>query len=240
MLAGAASALAGCGGNDGTDPGAAGGSGGTAGSGSGGSAGSAGAGGSAGTASGGSSGAATGGAGGQSGLECKTRGPTPGCKITEDNILGPFYKADAPFRDDITEGSPGQALVVGGTVYGCDCVTPLAGAVVDVWQADDSGAYDGVGYVLRGRVQTDANGRYEIRTILPGFYLNGATYRPRHIHYKVSHADGTALTTQLYFEGDPNIPTDAFVRPSLVMPLTEEPAPGGGKQYRCVFDIVLA
>lgn len=195
----------------------------------------------------GSAGAGAGGGAGQGGsagagslLGCRQTGPTPGCLVTEDNILGPYYKAGAPFRKDITDGAAGQALLVGGTVYGCDCVTPLAGAEVDVWQADDAGAYDNLGYVLRGKTTTDEQGRYEFLSILPGFYLNGATYRPRHVHYKVSHPDGAALTTQLYFEGDPYIPTDPFVRASLVKPLVEEPAPGGSKLLRVTFDVVLA
>ena len=170
---------------------------------------------------------------------CKLTGPTPGCKVTDDNILGPFYKADAPFRTDITEGSVGTVLRVKGKIYGCDCETPLADAVVDIWQADDSGAYDNTGFVLRGRVKTDAEGRYEVRTIMPGLYLNGSTYRPRHVHYKVSHPDGAALTTQLYFEGDPWIPTDAFVKASLVRPLSESVGAGGAKEYDVSFDVVL-
>jgi catechol 1,2-dioxygenase len=180
------------------------------------------------------------GAGGSSGLECKQTGPTPGCLVTEDNILGPFYRAGAPFRREISDGATGDTLIIGGTVYGCDCVTPLAGAEVDIWQANSQGAYDNTGYTLRGRAMTDAFGRYEFESIMPGFYLNGATYRPRHVHYMVSHADGVPLTTQLYFEGDPYIPTDPFVRASLVHPLVLEPAPGGGTIYRVSFDIVLA
>lgn len=176
---------------------------------------------------------------GTSTLSCRT-GPTAGCQVTDDNILGPFYTPDAPYRDDITDGKSGTPLIVEGTVYGCDCVTPLAGAVVDVWQADDAGAYDNVGYVLRGRVKTDASGHYSFTTIVPGLYLNGDSYRPRHIHYKVSHPQGVALTTQLYFEGDPHIATDAFVKPSLVMPVKEEVGPGGGKLLRVEFDVVLA
>jgi catechol 1,2-dioxygenase len=160
--------------------------------------------------------------------------------VTEDNILGPFYTPGAPFKKDITDGAPGDRLLISGTVYGCDCVTPLAGAEVDIWQADTQGAYDGVGFVLRGKALTDAQGHYEFESILPGFYLNGATYRPRHVHYKVSHQQGVALTTQLYFEGDPYIPTDPFVRASLVKPLVAEPAPGGGTLYKVVFDVVLA
>src|SRR5690606_36098947 len=73
--------------------GGAGGSGGSAGAGaSGGGAGQSGSGGSAGQAG---AGGGQGGAAGASSLECKQTGPTPGCKITEDNILGPFYKAGA-------------------------------------------------------------------------------------------------------------------------------------------------
>jgi protocatechuate 3,4-dioxygenase beta subunit len=223
----------GCGGSSGENVTGAGGtsSGGTTGGGTGGAAGVPGGGSAGNTGSGGSAGAPA--------LECQQSGPTAGCKITDDNILGPFYKAGAPYRSDITDGAAGMPLIVEGTVRGCDCETPLEGAIVDVWQADDSGAYDNTGYVLRGKVMTDEAGRYEIHTIMPGLYLNGATYRPRHIHYKVSHEDGTTLTTQLYFEGDPYIPTDAFVKPSLVMPFVEETLPGGATGYRVKFDIAL-
>ena len=37
----------------------------------------------------------------------------------------------------------------------------------------------------RGLVQTDAQGVFELTTLLPGRYLNGSLYRPRHIHVKV-------------------------------------------------------
>lgn len=190
-----------------------------------------------GVGTGGTGGAGTGSAGtaGQAGAGGGLCGqPTPGCLITDDNILGPFYKADAPFKADLTDGSVGTPLIVSGTVYCSDCVTPLANAVVDVWQANDSGIYDSVGYVLRGKMETNADGKYEYASILPGFYLNGAQYRPRHIHYKVSHPQGTALTTQLYFQGDPYIDIDPFVKPSLVKPLTQQ-----GPLYHCNFDIVL-
>jgi catechol 1,2-dioxygenase len=242
-MAASAASLVGCGGSgDASGSGGIGGVGGAAGSGgAGGTSGSSGHAGQAGQAQAGTAGhAGAAGAAGSSGLECKLTGPTPGCLVTEDNILGPFYKAGAPFRREIHDGVAGDRLILSGTVYGCDCVTPLAGAEVDVWQADSHGAYDNTGYTLRGRAITDALGRYEFEGVLPGFYLNGATYRPRHVHYKVGHADGVPLTTQLYFQGDPYIPTDPFVRASLVQPISEEPAPGGGKLYRVGFDIVLA
>lgn len=236
--------IVGCGGSNESDPAA--GSGGS-GVGTGGTTGGTGGiatGGTGGVTTGGTGGVATGGTGGvagsagsagQAGAGGAVCGvPTPGCLITDDNILGPFYKADAPFKADLTDGSVGTPLIVSGTVYCSDCVTPLANAVVDVWQANDTGDYDSVGYVLRGKMETNQDGKYEYASILPGFYLNGAQYRPRHIHYKVSHPQSAALTTQLYFEGDPYIPIDPFVKPGLIRPLVQQ-----GSIYHCTFDVVL-
>ncbi len=202
------------------------------------------------TGSGGAPGQGGGGVGGQPGqggggggdplATCKQRGPTPGCLVTEDNILGPFYKENAPFDADLAALLAGELLLISGTVFGCDCVTPLPGAIVDVWQADDAGAYDNAGFTLRGKIQADAQGRYSFLTVRPGWYLNGAQYRPAHIHYKVSHEDGVALTTQLYFEGDPYIPIDPFVKESLVIPLSPGDVGGGAQGMLGTFDVVLA
>jgi protocatechuate 3,4-dioxygenase beta subunit len=163
------------------------------------------------------------------------RAPGNGCAETADNILGPFYKPDAPFRSDLTIGaSVGKLLEVSGRVVGCDCETPLIGAVVDIWQADESGAYDNTGYVLRGRVRSDADGMYRYTSVLPGAYLNGSQYRPKHIHYMVSHPSAAGLVTQLYFEGDPYIAQDPYVKDALVMPLFEDSGIS-----RVTFDLVL-
>ena len=50
---------------------------------------------------------------------------------------------------------------------------------------------------------------YIFETIKPGLYLNGSSYRPSHIHFKITPPGFNALITQLYFQGDPYIPTDA-------------------------------
>jgi len=193
----------------------------------------------AGTGGGPSASAAEGGAG-----DAGAAGGTPGagcsdtagaCASTPDNILGPFYKDGAPLQHDLARGvQVTQPLEVRGRVVSCDCQTPLAGATVDVWQADEDGAYDNDGFLLRGRVQTDSEGNYQYTSLLPGAYLNGAQYRPKHIHYKVTHPGARTLVTQLYFEGDPYIPADPFVREALVMPLSEQSG-----IYRVTFDIVL-
>jgi protocatechuate 3,4-dioxygenase beta subunit len=106
--------------------------------------------------------------------------------------------------------------VIAGRVRGVDCA-PLAGCVLDVWHADARGGYDNDGYHLRGTLLTDEHGRYELRTIVPGRYLNGKRYRPAHIHVKLRAADQPELTTQLYFAGDRYLDGDPFVVDSLIL-----------------------
>ena len=165
-------------------------------------------------------------------------GPTPPCEETEDNILGPFYRDDAPFRSELNvERRSGRLLLLEGVVLGPDCRTPLSGAVVDVWQADGDGSYDlsSPEYELRGRQNVRSDGAYQFRTLLPGRYLNGDAYRPRHIHLKASAPGHRALTTQIYFAGDPFNDSDAFIHRSLIVPL--DPVGDGD---RAVFRVVLA
>ncbi len=171
--------------------------------------------------------------------------PTPGCMETATNIEGPYYRASAPFRTDLRAGvSKGVLLTLRGRVYGVGCAVPLTDALVDVWQADADGHYDNDGtlmvppsdFRLRGRAKVDAKGYYEVKTIIPGHYLNGAQYRPAHIHVKVSSAGHRLLTTQLYFEGDPYNGIDPFIKKPLIMKL-EDVAAG---EKRATFDFVLA
>lgn len=191
-----------------------------------------------GASSGGSAGfgaAGSGGIGGQG--ECAT---PDACGVTEDNIEGPYYKLGSPMSPgaiaNLRSGVAGDWLQVSGVVYAADCVTPLGGAIVDVWQADSNGVYDNTGFTLRARMRTEACGRYRFDTVLPGNYDT----RPRHIHYKVSHADGQALTTQLYFEGQEFNDTDPYIRDSLTKPLDPVASDDGATLWVCRFDIVLA
>jgi protocatechuate 3,4-dioxygenase beta subunit len=162
---------------------------------------------------------------------------TPSCdddEPTEPNIEGPFYRSGAPERADLTEpGLEGTRLTVRGRVYSTSCA-PLAGALLDVWQATVAGDYPR-GWVLRGRLWTDASGCYELRTIVPGRYLNGPTYRPAHIHVKASAPGHNLITTQLYFAGDPYNASDPFIRPSLIMTLAD----AGEGERAAIFDFVL-
>lgn len=160
--------------------------------------------------------------------------PTCG-DITESNIEGPFFTPDSPLRRSLREeGMKGAPLVIEGRVLDTSC-RPLAGALLDFWQADADGAYDNAGFTLRGHQLTDTSGRYRLETIIPGHYLNGAQYRPAHIHVKAAAEETALLTTQLYFEGDPYNAIDPWILPSLIMSLQDSPS--GEKLAR--FDFVL-
>lgn len=171
---------------------------------------------------------------------------------TEENILGPYYRAGAPYRAKITPVlEPGTPLVIRGRVWGLDTKRPLAGVTLDVWQANAEGRYDnddpkaapakGV-YLNRARLLTDETGYYEFESVHPGRYQIGPeAWRPSHIHYLVQHAGYKRLVTQLYFKGDPMNAQDQFIRPSLTIEL--ETLRVGAKQQTVemgVFDIVLA
>jgi protocatechuate 3,4-dioxygenase beta subunit len=117
---------------------------------------------------------------------------------TPADIEGPFYKPGAPARASLLEpAGKGEKLVLSGMVRAADC-RPLAGVKLDFWQADAGGAYDNQGYRYRGVVTSDAQGRYQLETILPPPYMG----RPRHIHVKLHRPGGKLLTTQLYFPGE--------------------------------------
>ena len=146
------------------------------------------------------------------------------CPPTASNAEGPFYLAGAPERADLdVHGDEGTPVHISGVVYDGSCDTPLAGAQVEIWHADPDGKYDNKSEQMRyrGVLICDELGQYELRTLLPGRYLNGSAFRPRHIHVTVLDAEGAhRLTTQLYFEGDPYLTCDALANTSLVMPTT--------------------
>jgi catechol 1,2-dioxygenase len=140
------------------------------------------------------------------------------CK-TQNDVEGPFYKPHAPSRSVIeTEGQP---LEIEGRVFKAgDCKSPIAGAIIDVWHCNAQGDYDMRGYKGRGQLKTDRSGKYRFTTIYPPPYGS----RPRHIHFKIKVEGQGELTTQLYFQGDPNIEND-FARnaeESRVIRLTSE------------------
>jgi len=131
----------------------------------------------------------------------------------------------------------GQKLTVTGVVYRQDCVTPLAGATIHLWQVDSEGDYgpgDNSGGLvccyLQGTLQTGAKGQYELRTIVPAHYRG--QHAPAHIHFEVIHPQAAGIMTQLQFAGDPYL--GAGDEPAVVVPLVEV-----GGDARATFDIFL-
>ena len=105
----------------------------------------------------------------------------------------------------------GTRLILTGYVLDANC-QPIANAWLDFWQTDDEGEYDNAGYVMRGHQFADANGRYQLETVLPGLYPG----RTRHIHVKVQAPDGPILTSQVYFPGEPANTSDGIFDSALI------------------------
>jgi protocatechuate 3,4-dioxygenase beta subunit len=125
---------------------------------------------------------------------------------------GPYYPVEKPADRDNdlvalsgAEAAPaGEVLLFGGTVYDAAGM-PLENVTIEIWQTDASGVYDHPGdpgtanrdrnFQFYGEAVSDADGRYQFRTIMPGRYEP----RPRHIHVKVRVDGDELLTTQFYF-----------------------------------------
>jgi protocatechuate 3,4-dioxygenase beta subunit len=189
-----------------------------------------------------------------------------GGTATASNVLGPFYRPDAPMLDApyhlAADDEQGEFLVMSGRVTSSETGEPLPGAILDVWQADDAGLYDvqypGAAPHLRGRLPADPHGRYRMRTVVPPPYeipndgpvgrllkaLGRHAWRPAHLHLRATHEGFRPLTTMIYFEGDPWLGSDSIdsVKASLVVPLERrEPDETCDRPYaQGTFDVALA
>lgn len=173
---------------------------------------------------------------------------TSSCEATTLDYYGqgPFYTENAPDIIDnqlAEQNEPGTRLILSGVVRNLDCSQVINNATIDVWHASNDGQYDNTGYNLRGKAYSNEQGFYVIETILPGKYLNGSKYRPRHIHFKITAPGFPAITTQLYFEGDTDIPDDAAASiTSGTYDATNRTIPillNGQNQYEGTWDIII-
>jgi protocatechuate 3,4-dioxygenase beta subunit len=160
---------------------------------------------------------------------------------TESTVLGPFFTDDAPevgHGASIAAPGKGERLAVRGRVVDT-AGNPLGGAVLEVWESDGDGMYD-TQYAVRerpdcrGRVRTAPDGTYAFEAVVPVSYsiptdgpvgallvrLGRHTFRPAHVHFKVSAPGHVPVTTAIYVEGDPYLDSDAVfgVKASLVEP----------------------
>jgi protocatechuate 3,4-dioxygenase beta subunit len=153
--------------------------------------------------------------GAASNLACS--GASTSASVTPSLTEGPYYKQGSPEQANLVQdGMAGTNLVVTGYVYDTNC-QPVANAWLDFWQADANGNYDNNGYTLRGHQYTDANGRFQLTTVVPGLYPG----RTEHIHFKVQATDGQTITSQLFFPGVAQNDEDGIYNPNLLLTITE-------------------
>lgn len=115
-----------------------------------------------------------------------------GCNQTRTLSAAAEKPANVPWKTTIVgEGERGEPLVVSGTIYTPDGRTPLSGIDLFVYQTDATGNYSTSGdggehrnTRIHGLMRTNAEGRYEFRTIKPGSYPR--TRNAAHIHAYVS------------------------------------------------------
>ncbi|MEV6627539.1 dioxygenase [Amycolatopsis sp. NPDC051106] len=176
-------------------------------------------------------------------------------KATPATVLGPFHIDGSPekrFGGDMSDGLPGTPLYVTGTVRGLDG-SPVAGAVLDVWQADEEGAYESqIADIdearLRAKYATRADGTYCLRTIAPKGYsipMDGPVgelirgtdishFRPAHVHFLINAAGYEPLITHLFQEGAEYLDSDVVFGTKQELVVTFEsrdpgPTPDGGE-----------
>jgi hydroxyquinol 1,2-dioxygenase len=190
---------------------------------------------------------------------------------TEATVFGPFFVEGSPdvgLGGDIAAGAPGEPCWVEGTVTDTDA-NPVPGALIEVWQADESGLYD-VQHADdrttgRGHLHADDEGRYNFWGSTPTPYpiphdgpvgrLLTATgrspMRAAHLHLMVTAEGFRRLVTHIFPSGDELLDRDSVfgVRDSLVADFEHQaagtPTPdgrdiGAAEWSRVRFDVVLA
>lgn len=121
-------------------------------------------------------------------------------QLTPPDQLGPFYKRRAPSSNMLREpGDPGMPLVVSGQVFDTRGGAVPA-ATIEIWQTDHLGLYDLNGYRYRAKLASNADGKYDFSSVMPGHYPARAC---QHVHYLVTAPGHKPLITQLYFATDP-------------------------------------
>jgi protocatechuate 3,4-dioxygenase beta subunit len=178
---------------------------------------------------------------------------------TPQQTEGPYYPVQLPLdsdndlvivNDSLTPAIGTIAYVSGRVLTSAG--SPLRNALVEIWQADNSGVYlhpRSSGYAARdrnfqgyGRFETAASGEYLFRTIKPGLYAG----RTRHVHFKVTVPGHGVLTSQLYIEGEPGNARDGVLngirdvraRESVIVPFAPMPDSSVGA-LAAHFDIVV-
>ncbi|MFL9992582.1 intradiol ring-cleavage dioxygenase [Paraburkholderia sediminicola] len=159
---------------------------------------------------------------------------------TENTILGPFFVDGVPLSTSGTNiclDGKGEPLVVQAQVVDIDGV-PVKGAIIDVWQTNDDGFYDvqqkGLqpDGNLRGKFESDAQGRYWFQTVKPRDYpipadgpvgkllakLGRHPNRAAHIHFIIQAPGYETVITHIFSPDCPYLDEDTVfgVKESLI------------------------
>ena len=190
-------------------------------------------------------------------------------RATPATVLGPFHIEGSPelgYGADMSQGLPGTPLYLHGTVRDL-AGEPVAGAVLDVWQADNEGLYESQHADvdearLRAKYTTRADGGYCVRTVAPLGYtipMDGPVgelierttishFRPAHVHFLLAVPGFEPLITHLFQEGAQYLDSDVVfgTKAELVVRFEERepgPTPDGGTLDRpwleASYDFVL-
>ena len=167
---------------------------------------------------------------GVSPLVCLLNNGDQGNTETDQSLLGPFWRLNSPLVANggsiVRSETPGASLFVNGRVVDKDG-RPVAGAEVDVWHASPVGLYenqdpDQADMNLRGKLTTDADGRFAFRSVMMVGYpipTDGVVgrllkaqsrhpYRPAHLHALIFKPGFKVLISQVYDPNDPHIDSD--------------------------------
>jgi hydroxyquinol 1,2-dioxygenase len=159
---------------------------------------------------------------------------------TESTVLGPFYIPNAPHYkhgDNICLDGKGETVWVQGRVIDAKGKA-IAGALLDVWQANEDGFYDvqqkGIQpeMNLRGVFTSGKNGEFFFRSAYPRYYpipydgsvgdllvaLDRNHNRPAHLHFLVTAPGFDKLVTHIFTPDCPWLKDDAVfgVKESLI------------------------
>ena len=177
---------------------------------------------------------------------------------TPSSVEGPFH-SPAPARENGDWISAGpereraEVMVVRGRVTDTRGL-PIAGATVDIWQADDAGHYDTQDPAqdpgnLRGLFTTGADGAYWFRSVVPASYpvptdgpggellraMGRHPMRPAHVHYRVEAPGHRPVTTHVFVAGDEYLDSDAAF--AVKQELVVEPVRDTDPEHAAAFGV---
>jgi protocatechuate 3,4-dioxygenase beta subunit len=197
--------------------------------------------------------------------ESETRTPANRLHRIPDAARDPFTACPpAPLvragEHDLTRLAPGrppasgEVIAIGGRILDED-LRPVCRTLVEVWNANTYGRYSHTSdagneapldpnFYGFGRLLTDDDGQYHVRTIKPGAYVarkDIGWWRPPHVHFSVV-GSGVRLVTQMYFP-DEALNEKDFIY--MIVPEEERarvigrPAPPVAADRAFRFDIVI-